>query len=393
MADPRISGASPISSAALQMLQKAAESEEMEQVESQEDFDQWCDLDAFNPLAMMRQFRPLREIRGGARYSERTEKKSLEKADKVIEVEKIEEAAARFHRNNYELQAKTLLILRSRISSKDSPEDVLKKVREVYTDPSLADEALDFLIETSDAKTADIVRLAKQQLNAQFDSEIKAGRNMGAQAREFSQEGLGSPTSLRELYRDITLNPRDPLILFDELSDKFNYDKLKTTINFLLHSFGSDLRSKGPSIGRPELLRLINETRSLQGILGIYRFFQSRMGLIQRQFSSYDIDLPGRLQFDTLAKQFVKLLAERFISAEKILQAARLLGISEEVIAQIIIFTQMRDALKQISPRYYRNPKHRDELFQAYLAALDELEDLLEQEEDEEENQDKKKKS
>lgn len=79
------------------------------------------------------------------------------------------------------------------------------------------------------------------------------------------------------------------------------------------------------------------------------------------------------------------------MSPEKILQTARLLGISEEVIAQIIVFTQMREALRHISPRYYRNPKHREELSQAFFSALDELEDQLEEENEETEKKKKKK--
>ncbi len=390
MADPRVSGATPISTQALQALQKAAAAEDLEQIESNEDLEQLCDLNAFNPMAMMRRFRPLDEFKEVHHEEHTEEDKKVEKQEKIMEVEKVEESAARFQRNNYELQAKTLLILRSRITANDTADEVIQKVLQAYPDPALADEALDYLLETADPVTSTVIRLAKEQFGQRFDREIKAGRNMGAQAREFAKEGLGSPTSLRDMYRDITQTPREPLKLFDELSDKFPYDKLKTAIHFLLHSLGSDLRAKGPSISRPELIRLIDETRSLQGILGIYRFFQARMGLIQRQFISYDISFPSRLQFDILSKQFVKFLAERFMSPEKILQAARLLGISEEAIAQVIVFTQMRDALRQISPRYYRNPKHRDELQQAFLTALEELENQLEEEEAELQEKNKK---
>lgn len=386
--DPRASGASPINPISLQTLLRAAEAEEIRQSESESDLEQWCELDAFNPMAMMRRFRPLTEFK----QKEKVNEKKLEEEQKVLGVEKIEETATRFQRNNQELQAKTLLILRSRITASDTPEEVIQKVLEIYPDPALADEALDFLLETSDTDTAALIRLAKEQFNARFEREIKAGRNMGAQAREFSKEGLGSPTSLRDMYRDLTHTPREPLKLFDELSDKFAYDKLKTVIRFLLHSLGSDLRSRGPSISRPELKRLIDETRSLQGILGIYRFFQSRMGLINRQFASYEVAKPNRLDFDTIAKIFVKFLAERFMSPDKILQSASTLGISEEAIAQLIVYTQMRDAIKQIAPRYYRTPQHRDELFHSFLKALELIEDELEEEESKDKEQKEKKK-
>lgn len=392
MADPRVSGASPISIQATEMLQKAAQEEEIIQIESDQDLEQWCDLDAFNPMVMMRRFRPLDEFKEIHHEEELEKQERLEKEEKVVEIEKVEDTAARFHENNYELQSKTLLILRSRISSKDTPDEILKKVMDIYPDPALADEALQFLLETSDPAMGAIILLAREKLNSRFDSEIKAGRNMGAQAREFSKEGLGSPTSLRELYKDITQNPREAIALFDELSNRFPYNKLKTVIRFLLHSLGSDLRSKGPSISRPELVRLIDDTRSLQGILGIYRFFQQRMNLIHRQFDSYDVAFPSQLQFELLAKQLVKFLAERFISPEKILQASLQFGISEETIAQVIVFTQMREALKQIAPRYYRNPKQRDELYQIFLKTLEDLENELEEEEEEKQSKKRKKK-
>lgn len=389
MADPRISGASPINLQALEMLQKATE-EELQQIESDQDLEQWCDMETFNPLAMMRRARTLDEFKEIPHEEHIEEQQAPE--EQVMRIEKVEESAARFHGNNFELQAKTLLILRSRLRLGDTPEEILRKVLEIYSDPALADEAMDFLYATAPAGMAGDLRLAKKLLRDRYALEIRAGRNMGARAREFSKEGLGSPMSLRELYRNIVTIPREPIVLFDELSDKFPYDKLSTAINFLLHSMGSDLRSKGPTISRAELARLIDEIRSLQGILGVYRYFKSRMNLIQRQFNSYEMSLPGQLRFEILAKQLIHLVAERFISPEKILQAARLFGISEDVLAQIIIFTQMREGLKQISPRYYRNPKHRDELVQTFFKSLEKLEEELEEEQGEDTGKKRKKK-
>ncbi len=388
--DPRVTGASPSNPVSLRALQQAAEAEEIRQSESEGDFQQWVELDAFNPLAMMRRFERLEKRMG---EKERTDEKKTEGEElKVMKIEEVEESAARFQRQNWELQVKTLLILRSRIMASDTPDEIIQKLLEAYPDPALADEALDFLLETATPQTIANLRLAKELFRARFEAEIKSGRNIGTQSREFSEKGLGSPTSLREMYKDITQTPRDPLKLFDELANRFVYDKLKVVIRFLLHSLGSDLRAKGPSIPRPELKRLLDETRSLQGILGVFRFFQSRMVQINKQFSSYGVIKPIRLDFEVLAKMFVKYLAERFMSPDKIIQSARLLGISNEAIAQLIIFTQMRDAVKQIAPRYYRTPQQRDELFLSFLKALEMIEDQLEEEEEKEEDEKKKKK-
>jgi type III secretion protein W len=129
-------------------------------------------------------------------------------------------------------------------------------------------------------------------------------------------------------------------------------------------------------------MRLIDETRSLQGILGVFRFFQSRIPLIQRQFASYGLVYPSRLTFELMAKIFVKILAERYVNAEKMRQFANSLGLSQEAAAQLVVFTQYRDALRQIAPRYFRNLIHRDELTKALLELLDDLEEELEEDEE-----------
>jgi type III secretion protein W len=327
-------------------------------------------------------FRTLDEIKKA--QTERQEAKKVLTEQKIFTVQEVEDNAQRYETNNYELRARSLLALRSSISEKDSHEEALNKVLRMYPDHALADEALDFLIATSQGDMRKTIELAKALLNQNFKREVLAGRNIATQAREFSKEGLGAPTTLRDLYREITGNPRDPLQLFQELTEQFRYDKLATAIKFLLHALGSDLRSKGPSISRGELKRLIDETRSLQGILGIFRFFQSRMRLMQRQFVSYNLVFPPRLNFEVLARLFAKILAERYISADKAIQFLDTIGLSEEAAAQLIIFTQYRDAIRQVSPRYYRNPQHKEDLLKAIIEALENLEDTIEEEEEEE---------
>jgi len=374
--EPIISRSTPVNPLAAQEMAELADEQEMMLVESQQNFADYNDTDL---LALFRNFRTLAEIK--SEENKRSQGKALDEK-KVFTTEQIEDVANNAEKKNGEIKARTLLILRSSITNEDSPEEALNKTMRVYPDQSLADEALDFLIETTEGDTQKTLKIAKEQLNRTFEREIKAGRNMGVQAREFSKEGLGSPTSLRDLYRDITGTPREPLKLFEELTEKFRYDKLSPVISFLLHSLGADLKAKGPSIMRGELMRLISDTRSLQGIMGIFRFFQSRMQLIGRLFGSYNLVFPPRLNFEVLARVFAKLLAERFVNAEKITQLLRLLGLSEETAAQLIICTQFRDAVKQIAPRYYRNPLHRDELSKALIDTLEKLEEQMDEEEE-----------
>lgn len=376
MHDPIVSRTFPVNAIAARELKELSEQEEMMVVESTQSFTDYNDT---NLLSVFRNFRTLDEIKKAKTTEE--EMKEIDTETKIFTAQEVEDSANRYETNNYELKARSLLILRSSINDKDTKESALNKALKMYPDPSLADEALDFMAETTQGETHKTITLAKELLNQDFKREVASGRNIALQAKEFSKEGLGAPTSLRDLYRDITGNPRDPLQLFQELTDKFRYEKLATAIKFLLHALGSDLKAKGPSIARGELKRLIDETRSLQAIMGIFRFFQSRMRLMQRQFVSYNLVFPPRLNFEVLARLFAKIIAERYINADKVLQFSQVIGLSEEAAAQLIIFTQYRDAIRQIAPRYYRNPQHKEDLLKAIIEALENLEDKLEDEE------------
>jgi type III secretion protein W len=366
--------------------QRAALQIEAVQEDSEQMFQTWSDDTMFNPAAMARRFESLETRRKRTTKEEAVEK---EQETAVLEVQEIDQITDEFSRKNPELQTRALQLLRTRISPKDTKEEILQKVLEMYPDPSLADEALDYLEQTSRGGFADEIRRAREDLNARYGREINAGKNIAQQAREFSQQGLGSPSGLRNLYRDVTGNPRDANTLFNELTTQFAYEKMKTVIDFLLHSMGGDLKSKGPSIDRGELHQLLSEARKLQGILGVFRFFHSRMPLILAAFERQGMQLPMRLTFEMLAKQFMRMIQERYPSADKILQLGSQLGLSEEIIAQIILLTQMRDGIRQIAPRLFRSDQHRQDLLNAFMDAIEELDERIEEEEEEEEEKEK----
>ncbi|HSX04390.1 MAG TPA: type III secretion system gatekeeper subunit SctW, partial [Rhabdochlamydiaceae bacterium] len=368
----------------LRQEQTDAQKSNVIQVAVEEAFTQWSDEAAFNPLTMARRFESLDEKRKKAR------EEALEKKEGEQVIERIQEISEDYSRKNPEFQPRGLLGLLTRLSARDTPEDILRKVLESYPDHSLADEALDFLMETSSGELLERVRKAKEDLNASYGRQVRAGRNMGAQAREFATQGLGSPTGLRDIYRDITGNPREASNLFSELSDKFTYGKMKTVINFLLHALGADLKSKGPSIATGELHRLMTEARNLQAILWVYRFFASRMKLIENSFQNSGLQL--RLDFEILAKTFVQFLKERYPSMDKILALAAKLGISDELLAQIIIFTQMRDAIRGVAPKLFKSEQHRQDVLMSFLETLEELEEELEEKEEKEEDEKEKEK-
>lgn len=377
--------------ASIHKAQKAHAKQEMNnmiarQEESQEDFKAWGDQALFNPVTMRRKFEKLDERIRQPVKKEETQKGEETLESQVADPDVIEQIAEDYYQRNPELQKKTLTLLQQRIKNDDDADTMLRKVQEFYTDKSLADEAVDFLIET--ASTNEEMRnqltQAKEKFNAAYGREIRAGRNIAQQARTFSKQGLGSPTALRDLYRDLVALPRSPHQIFDELTTKFKFSDMKNIIDFILHSLGTDMKAKGPSISKAELQRLFSEARTMQAILGVFRFFYARMKLIQRQFDQSDLMMPNRINFETLARLLMKVLQERYPSPDKIIKLSFVLGVSEEIAAQIIIFTQYRDALRHISPKLFKSERHRQDLLMTMLETLSDLEDEMEDDEEEE---------
>lgn len=358
----------------------------VEQQESQEEF-QASLTEMTNPLLLARRSREKDDKPIRNRVKEAL--KSGDKTEVVEAIKDLDNKADQYQGRNPELKSDALKELRRYLKPDDDKETILKKVQQFYPDVSLADEALDFLMETTDGDLFRNIQGAKEDFNAAFGREIAAGRNIHEEARAAAGGKLGTPTDLRQLYRDITGNPRDSSTLFDELSGRYTFKDLAKVSKFLLHSLGADMKSQGPSIPRGFLHTLINETRSLQAILGVYTFFSGRMDLLKKLFNKEALPIPNQLTFEALAKQFMSLVAERYPTSSKVLQKAANLGIEDGLQAKIFVISQLRDAVRAMAPNYiYKSIPHRDEVYMSIIEALEDLEEELdellnEQEEDE----------
>ena len=365
----------------LEAMKQVAQ-EETQELHAEQQESQYALLDSqkevINPFAA--RTRSEKTIKSNAKDRVSKNLKSGEKEQRLLPIERIKEFADQFQKRNQELRANVLTMLREYIKPGDTKEDILRKLREFYPDVSLADEALEFLLATTEGELARVVQEAKDDFNAENNREIAAGRNIGTQARQAAEKGLGTPTSLRDMYRDITGNPRESSQLFEELSNRYSFKELKKVVDFLLHSLGADMKSQGPSIPRGMLHRLFTETRSLQAILGVYRFFKGRMGLMTKLFEGEGEELPSQITFEAVSKQFMSLAAERYPSASKVLLLAAKLGIDKKLMAKIIVFSQLRDAIREVAAnQIYKSIQHRDELYMAIIEALEDLEDELEE--------------
>ncbi len=305
-------------------------------------------------------------------------------------IEHLKDLAGQFQKRNPELKAASLIRIRNLIKPGQSREEMLKIVQDHYPDVSLADEVLDFLLEDLEFQLEDTdspqheelketyqtLKDAQDQLRSENQREIAAGRNISKIVQTASTWDIGSPSNLRNMYRDFTQNPRDTLTLFQELSQKYSYRDLLKVSAFLFHALGKDMNSKGPSIARGELHTLLNETRSLQAIFGVYKFFRGRMKLTKEMFAKDSVAMPPQVNFENLTKQFINLASNRYLNSDKVLQSSSLLGIEKSIPAKITVFQQFRDAVKQVSiDKVYNGTQHRDEVLAAIVEALEILEE------------------
>ncbi len=342
---------------------------------------------ASDVIARQKYFKELQK-RGAAKQD--TPQKQAQEAKAPPPTEKTEifakaEALAKFYqKRNAEMDATKLLGLHAEVQQAQSEEETLDIIIKRFADPSLADEALDYLLETLHPSSSAYKRLrrTKDLIRSLRGREIIAGRNMGGVSRSHAE--LASPSELRDLYRDITGNPRDAQTLFEELIQKYTYDKMKEAIEFMLKSLRADLTAKGSSISKGQLHTLVSETKNMQAILGVYRFFKSRGRIIRQQYEQNALSVNRYLDFENLSKLLVSLLKERYPSPDKILRLSQALGIKEDIIAQIIIFTQYRDAMRGVSPRLFKNEKHRQDMLMTLIETLSDLEDELDDEDEEE---------
>lgn len=359
-----------------------------QQVGSQDRLEE-SESEAFNPGAAEKEqakynrFRPLDN-----------RKKTEGEAKKIQAVkEKAEEDLAnRFQQNrNPELSAKDLRALLRNLRDQFKPgmtaAEILAEVNRNFKDPTLAHEAMDYLLETTEGELKSTIEEAKSLHYSLKEREIIAGRNVDAAAKLFHKKGLGeSTTELRDLYRQITGTPYDHNTLFDELAEKYPFDQLKLVVAYLLKGLGFDLK-KGPSIQQGELIRLMTEVRNLQSILWVFYFFKNRIGLMRMMFSQYGVPYAKILSFETLAKQFIKLVEEKYPTVLKLLKQLEKMGVLDDI-SKIVVLTQYRDAIRGLAPRLYRSLKHRQDLL---LIIYETLEDLEDEEEEEQKEPDPKR--
>jgi len=143
---------------------------------------------------------------------------------RVMPIMRAREAAKDFSgRRNRELDPDALVAMLGEAEGVETADALAEVAQRYYPDVTLRDDAFDFLEETTGGDLQGLVREAREIHRERFEVDIRAGRNVTDQAREFSEQGLGTPTELRDLYRQIVDTCPSPMEMFKLLMSRYHY--------------------------------------------------------------------------------------------------------------------------------------------------------------------------
>ncbi len=326
------------------------------------------------------------------------------------------------NRNNL---SQLLQNLGTKIRADSSNEEIIATILEILSlagepppDVSQVDKAFEFLLEVLQSKLQSakspesqkqFQQLVNQILNAKSVHYEKNQKNIDLTYKVIDiadllvQEGSRAAPETIAHVRDIVNNPQDLSTKLSYYKSKgFSFKEMKIEIDTILSYVG--VKFKHTDLLPGEMSRLMDETKTLQAILQIFRYFKRGMPLAYRLFEQKSIDLPPHLNFESMSNIFMKMVDERYPSSEKVFKLASSLSDKDsaltsehiKIIMLIILLNLIRDAIREVSPhKVYRSLQHRDDLYLAIIEALEDLEDALEdieeQETEEDEEEEKRK--
>lgn len=347
------------------------------QEESAESFQTFIDQFAVNTMQIIRRdgetLQKRIEKRVRTEHAEQTE----DEEEVPLEVEESQEVSGYYENKSTEVKNKPLQNLKEQISKFDTEEDILQKVMDMYPDPIDAEAAFDFLIKVMPDDLKEKIYNAKSKFEKRFERALKAGKNIFEEVEKFSKEGLAPPDELRQMYTQLTGDPKPTLELFEELLAKFTFEKMKQAIKFWLSALGADLNSKGSSIEPGELSNLIKEAKSLQAILGLYSYFATKQRELILNLARKNAIATPQMNFKNLARVFAVFLKDMYPSPDKVIFMKNELGITANLHAQEAVFSIMCGAVKGVSPKLYRNQKHIEDVLRCFIDALEAIDQVL----------------
>lgn len=267
-------------------------------------------------------------------------------------------------------------LLRDIRSDDSALQDILRKVRRRFADPSYAYAALDLAARELRREGLDQLAIrtdgAKAQLMAEQEVAVRAGLNISVAASELAAGDQGLAAELRDFYRATVSSNPGPLRVYKEILRKSGVEGFAWHVAFLTRALGEDIASAGPSVEPARLCEILSGLSVLRVLDTVHESCKKMVERMRRR-NIIDITAAGVMW------QLLPLVEDTVPGPSKVIPIPERLGIPPIHLGlQIAVLRDSRNLLAMIPIGVYRDLEARESTLRAVEEAMD---ILIEQEE------------
>ncbi|WP_353642804.1 type III secretion system gatekeeper subunit SctW [Mesorhizobium sp. WSM2239] len=260
-------------------------------------------------------------------------------------------------------------LLRDIRSDDSALQDILRKARQRFADPSYAYAALDLAARELRREGLDQLAArtdgAKAQLMAKEGVAVRAGLNISVAASEEAAGDQMLAAELRDFYRATVSHDPGPLRLYREILSKSGVESFARHVAFLTRALGDDIASAGPSVEPARLWEILSGLSALRVLDTVHECCQKMVERIRRR-NTIDITATGVMW------QLLPLVEDAVPGPSKFISIPERLGIPPAHLAmQIAVLRDSRELLAMIPVGVYRDLEARELALRAIEEAMD----------------------
>lgn len=307
-------------------------------------------------------------------FSEAIESKALAER-KILEeriapsLSAVHDIDAYFERLPYFDRTELPGLLRDIRSGDSALQEILRKVRRRFADPSYAYAALDLAARELRREGLDQLAVwtdgAKTQLMAKQGLAVRAGLNISVAASEAAAGDQMLAAELRDFYRATVSSDPRPLRLYREILSKSGVESFARHVAFLTRALGEDIASAGPSVEPARLWEILSGLSALRVLDTVHECCQKMVERIRRRDIA-DITATGVMW------QLLPLVEDTVPGPSKIILIPERLGIPPvHLDMQISVLRDTRNLLAMMPVGVYRDLEARESTLRAVEEAMD----------------------
>jgi type III secretion protein W len=306
-------------------------------------------------------------------HEERMESKSIEERNLRSEDEGPSERVERIRQvmeQLPDLDSHELDVFRAALqASKCDAAEVLRQMRERFSDPSHGHAALQYAEQEfrggGELELADRVAEARAQFEAEEGPAIRAGLNVSKAAFEVAEGDRAAAAELRDSYRAAVFGKPGPSGIYKGIIDRVGIEGFPAQVKFLTRALGDDLGAAGPSVERPQLRELLENLYALRTLDTVHERCGELAGRVKRLCGT-------ELAPTTVMQRLLPLTEETVSGPSKIKGIPEQVGVpARRLDAQILFLREAQGIMAMMPPAVYRDLDARFSVLGGIQEAMD----------------------